>query len=154
VWCIDIREYEYAELLSNVRCIVGDIRKTNFDAGFFDVVTVVSTIEHIGLGRYADSVDVNGDKLAMKEIRRVLSTDGFSLITLPFGKRMTYASHRVYDKESLKALLKGFTVEREDYYSRTVSTGFWRPCTAEDLTEVTSPKYENGLVCVKVKKKQ
>jgi len=154
VWCIDVRKYEYTELLSNVRCIVGDIRKTNFDTGFFDIVTVVSTIEHIGLGRYGDSVDMNGDKLAMREIRRILSTDGCSLITLPFGKKMTYASHRVYDKESLRALFKGFAVEREDYYSRKVSTGFWCPCTAEDLTIVTSPKYENGLACVKVKKKQ
>lgn len=153
VWCIDIRRYEYCGFLSNVKCVIGDIRKTDFRDGFFGIVTLVSTIEHIGLGRYSDSVDLDGDKHAMSEIRRILSDDGYALITLPFGKRMTYASHRVYDKESLGALLKGFTVEHQDYYIRKSSTGFWCPCTAKNLAEITSPKCENGLVCVKARKK-
>ena len=153
VWCIDIRKYEYADLLPNVRSILADIRKTNFRDNFFDVVTIVSTIEHIGLGRYGDSLNINGDKHAMSEVRRILQTGGYILVTLPVGKRMIYSSHRVYDKESLRELLKGFIIEHQNYYIRKITTGFWQPCTYEDLTEVTSPKIENGLACIKAKKK-
>ena len=72
VWCLDVRRYEYEGLLSNIQSILGDIRKTNFGDNFFDIVTVVSTIEHIGLGRYGDHFDLNGDKAAITEIKRIL----------------------------------------------------------------------------------
>ena len=47
-----------------------------FNDKFFDVVTAVSTIEHIGLGCYGDSIAPDGDKEATTEIKRVLKRGG------------------------------------------------------------------------------
>jgi len=151
VWCIDVRQYEGNDLLQNLICIVGDIRKTSFENGFFDCVIAVSTLEHIGLGRYGEWLEPNGDATAISEISRILSRNGTLLITLPFGKEEVFPSHRVYNQPRLRAILKGFNVEREYYYARN-KNGFWSPCVKEDLAEIRSLEAEMGLVCIKASK--
>jgi len=151
VWCIDVRQYEGNGLVQNLRCLVGDVRKTSFKNDFFDCVIAVSTLEHIGLGRYGEWLEPDGDITAISEISRILSMNGTFLITLPFGKGEVFPSHRVYDKNRLQKILNGFKIEREDYFVRN-KKGFWSPCEKECLAETRSPKVEMGLVCIKARK--
>jgi len=151
VWCIDVRQYEGNGLVQNLRCLVGDVRKTSFENNFFDCVIAVSTLEHIGLGRYSEWLEPDGDITAISEISRILSKNGTLLITLPFGKEEVFPSHRVYNQKRLRAILKGFRVEREDFYVRT-KNGFWLPCVKEDLSEIRSLEVEMGLACIKARK--
>jgi len=151
VWCIDVRKYEGNGLVQNLRCFIGDVRKTSFENGFFACVIAVSTLEHIGLGRYGEWLEPNGDITAVREILRILSINGVLLVTLPFGKEEIFPSHRVYNQQRLRTILKGFKVEREDYYARN-KNGFWSPCVKEDLAETRSPIIEMGLACIKARK--
>ena len=43
-------------------------------------------IEHIGLGRYGDKFDYDGDLKAIKELKRVLAVGGNLLFVVPIGK--------------------------------------------------------------------
>ena len=43
-------------------------------------------IEHIGLGRYGDEMDPDGDLKAIDELKRVLSRKGDLLFVVPVGK--------------------------------------------------------------------
>jgi len=52
VYVIDVRGYH--EKHPNLTVVNTDIRKPPFSDDFFDVITCVSTIEHIGLGAYGD----------------------------------------------------------------------------------------------------
>ncbi|NIA11303.1 MAG: methyltransferase domain-containing protein [Nitrospiraceae bacterium] len=52
VYAIDVREYH--EKHPNLTVVSTDIENTPFSDDFFDVITCVSTIEHIGLGGYED----------------------------------------------------------------------------------------------------
>jgi len=151
VWCIDVRQFEGKGLVQNLKCLVGDVRKTSFENDFFDCVIAVSTLEHIGLGRYGEWLEPDGDITAVSEISRILSENGVLLVTLPFGKGETFPSHRVYNQQRLKTILEGFKVEREDYYSRN-KRGFWSPCTKDDLSDIRSLKVEMGLACIKARK--
>jgi len=151
VWCIDVRQYEGKGLVQNLKFLVGDVRKTRFENDFFDCVIAVSTLEHIGLGRYGEWLEPDGDITAVSEISRIMSINGMLLVTLPFGKGEVFPSHRVYNQQRLRAILKGLKVEREDYYTRNKS-GFWSPCAKEDLSETRSPKVEMGLACIKARK--
>lgn len=64
------------------------------------------TIEHIGLGRYGDPIDPNGDRRALSELQRVVAEGGSLLIVVPIGKpRIQYNSHRIYDPEMIKEML-------------------------------------------------
>jgi hypothetical protein len=43
-------------------------------------------LEHIGLGRYGDPIDSEGDLKVILELKRVLSTDGNFILVVPIGK--------------------------------------------------------------------
>jgi len=151
VWCIDIRKYEGNGFIHNLKCIVGDVRRTSFENDFFDCVIAVSTLEHIGLGRYGEWLESDGDITAISEISRILSINGTLLITLLFGKGEIYPKHRVYNKKRLQIILDGFKIEGENYYVRN-KNGFWSSCKKEDLAEIQSPQVEMGLACIKARK--
>jgi hypothetical protein len=55
------------------------------------------TLEHIGLGRYGDPIDYDGDLKAIAELKRVMAPNGNLLIVVPTGKpRIEFNAHRVY----------------------------------------------------------
>jgi hypothetical protein len=54
-------------------------------------------VEHIGLGRYGDPLNVHGDVIAMNNLRRSLRSGGRLLFVVPVGKPAIYFNaHRVY----------------------------------------------------------
>lgn len=60
------------------------------------------TVEHVGLGRYGDKIDPDGDVKAMKELQRVLSPGGNLLFVVPVGKeKLQFNAHRIYSYEQI-----------------------------------------------------
>ena len=54
-------------------------------------------IEHVGLGRYGDPLDPEGDLKAMAELKRVLAPGGSLLFVAPLGRpRIMFNAHRIY----------------------------------------------------------
>lgn len=106
VYGIDIRNCEYPEIEFRKE----DISKNTFEDDYFDVVTAVSTIEHIGLkGRYGNKVTNIDDVKAINEIHRILKPHGIFLMTVPFGKKYEEGKfHRIYNKECLDNMLEDF----------------------------------------------
>lgn len=149
VWTLDIRKYEYADLSSNLHSVCGDITKTDFSDGFFDVVTAISTIEHIGLGRYGDAVDSEGDKDAIREIKRITSNGGTLLITVPFGKSCLTPAYRVYDKSALLSLFKDFTIKSMDFFMNTGK--LWTKAADENqVKNLDSSTKEMATACLRM----
>ncbi len=101
--------------------VQGDIMQMTFNDNFFELVTVVSTIEHVGLGRYGDPVVADGDKQAMAEVERVLKPGGMMIMTIPCGYDTMHRSKegmplgRVYSGQSLVKLLSGFKILEMSY---------------------------------------
>ena len=66
------------------------------------------TIEHIGLGRYGDQINPEGDIMAINELKRVLAKDGNLLIVLPIGEpQICFNAHRIYSYEMVIDYFKG-----------------------------------------------
>jgi len=107
---IDIRRSN----VSGFQFFQRDICDTHFVENQFDVITAVSTIEHIGLkGRYG-SQENSTDKKALEEIYRILKPEGLFLMTVPFGARYEkHKNHRIYNLITLKSLLNNFSVTYE-----------------------------------------
>jgi 2-polyprenyl-3-methyl-5-hydroxy-6-metoxy-1,4-benzoquinol methylase len=59
----------------------------------FDVVPLVSTVEHFGLGQYGDQVLPDGDKEAVARVSSWLSPNGQLLVSVPFGKSAVMRKH-------------------------------------------------------------
>lgn len=74
-----------------------------------DWVVAISTIEHIGLGHYAqDPLDSEGDTHALINIWQWLKPGGWLLFDVPYdpsGARKEGTSYRVYDQAALEQRL-------------------------------------------------
>lgn len=79
----------------------GDMRHMPFEDDYFDTVTCVSTIEHVGHdnSRYgSDRTDAGQeDVVALAEVARVVRPGGRVLITVPFGPFRIYSWSKHYD---------------------------------------------------------
>lgn len=103
VWGIDVRNAS-SDLFSFVK---GNICESPFDNNTFDVVTAISTVEHIGISEYArDYTDFS----AINEIHRILKPDGLLIMSVPFADKYREETfHRVYDADRLKELFINFS---------------------------------------------
>ena len=95
-------DYRPAKLfLSNFKSKSGDLLKLPFKDNSVESLSCMHTIEHIGLGRYGDKIDPEGDLKAIKELIRVLKSGGDLFIVVPIGypQRVCFNAHRIYEAE-------------------------------------------------------
>jgi SAM-dependent methyltransferase len=108
---VPVKFYDYrpADLeLGNLECGKADLRKLPFPEGSLKSLSCMHTIEHIGLGRYGDAINPDGDLLAIAELKRVLAPGGDLLVVVPVGKpRIEYNAHRIYSYEQIIDYFKG-----------------------------------------------
>jgi SAM-dependent methyltransferase len=58
--------------------------------------------EHIGLGRYGDSLDTRGTAKAIRELVRVLAPQGHLYFSVPVGKpRLCFNAHRIHSPQQI-----------------------------------------------------
>jgi hypothetical protein len=59
-------------------------------------------VEHIGLGRYGDTISPDGDLVAMNELSRVLAVNGDLLFVVPLGQpKVVFNAHRIYSYQQI-----------------------------------------------------
>ncbi len=81
---IDIRPLEAK--LENFDSKKGSILSLPYESDSVASLSCLSVAEHIGLGRYGDSLDPLGTKKAAAELSRVLAKKGNLYFSLPIGK--------------------------------------------------------------------
>jgi len=147
---MDIRNYAITNRIAfkNFTFIREDIRRTTLADTSFDVVTAISTVEHIGLyGRYGVSEDAWGDKMAIEAIKRVLRPHGTLLMTVPFGKaRVIKPYNRIYDGNRIKDITRGFTIDKEEYYMQDIEDN-WYQCSKSKAESIDATS-DRGPICL------
>jgi SAM-dependent methyltransferase len=102
---VPVKFYDYrpANLhLSNYESDFADLKKLPFADNLISSLSCMHTIEHIGLGRYGDELDADGDRKSIEELKRVLKTGGDLLFVTPVGKpRIEFNAHRIYSYEQI-----------------------------------------------------
>jgi hypothetical protein len=104
-------DYRPARLnLSNLKSDRGDLAKLDFADNSIESLSCMHTIEHIGLGRYGDELDISGDLKALAELKRVTAINGSLLIVVPIGKvsRIHFNAHRIYTYKQFLNYFPGF----------------------------------------------
>lgn len=93
--------------LSNLRCLQGNITFLDYSNGSIDSISSLHVVEHIGLGRYGDPIDVDGSIRAINEMKRVLAVNGRLYISVPVGReRVCFNAHRVFNPETIIRLFE------------------------------------------------
>lgn len=85
--------------IQNINFIQGDL--TSLDKNFYnsyDSVSCLHTLEHIGLGRYGDKLDIQGHIRAIENIKLIVQSNGTLYISVPISKneRTEFNAHRVF----------------------------------------------------------
>jgi SAM-dependent methyltransferase len=95
---VDFYDYRPVEIsLNNLNTKKADLTAIPFDDNSVESLSCMHTIEHIGLGRYGDPIDQNGDLKAIAELKRVLAPGGNLLFVVPIGKpKIEFNAHRIY----------------------------------------------------------
>ena len=72
------------------------------------------TVEHIGLGRYGDPIDPEGDQKAIRELKRVTAIGGSLLFVVPIAGSPTimFNAHRIYSYNQIIKYFDGFELKK------------------------------------------
>lgn len=110
---VSFYDYRPAHLnLSNLTSKKGDLQKLPFESNSLHSVSCMHTVEHIGLGRYGDPIDPDGDLIAAKELSRVVREGGSLLFVVPIGKpRIQFNAHRVYSYRMVLEMFEGLDLK-------------------------------------------
>jgi SAM-dependent methyltransferase len=111
---VEFYDYRPADIqLSNLKCGAADLCSLDFDDRSLNSLSCMHTIEHIGLGRYGDPLDADGDRRALSELQRVLAPSGSLLVVVPTGRpRIQFNAHRIYSPEMMVAHLPELQLHR------------------------------------------
>lgn len=112
---IPIHFYDYrpANLtLSNLTSNKVDLMSLPFPDNSVKSLSCMHTVEHIGLGRYGDPINPNGDIEAINELKRVTSPEGSLLFVVPIGKsKLIFNGHRIYSYNQIISYFKDFELK-------------------------------------------
>jgi SAM-dependent methyltransferase len=74
-----------------------DLTRLPFPDASIRSLSCMHVVEHVGLGRYGDQLDPDGDLKAIAELTRVLAPGGNLLFVVPVGTpRIQFNAHRIY----------------------------------------------------------
>lgn len=110
---VEFYDYRPAVLnLDNLRSERADLTNLFFESNSLDSLSCMHTVEHIGLGRYGDPIDADGDLKAIAELKRVVKPGGTLLFVVPVGKPVViFNAHRIYDAKAVVGLFSGFKLK-------------------------------------------
>jgi SAM-dependent methyltransferase len=139
---IPVEHYDYRPpelMIENLRCGQVDLNRLPFGSGSVNSLSCMHTLEHIGLGRYGDPLDVDGDIKAAEELSRVLAPDGNLLIVVPVGRsRIQFNAHRIYAYRQVLDLFPSLSLKQYTLIPDSHATGDLIYEASENLTDSQS----------------
>lgn len=103
---IPIEFYDYRPVqfnLSGLKLKRADLMNLPFSDNSISSISCMHVVEHIGLERYGDPLDPQGDLKAISELKRVTAINGDLLFVVPLGSQaiIQYNAHRIYTYDQI-----------------------------------------------------
>ena len=118
-------------------------------ADYADCISCLHALEHFGLGRYGDPVDLDGWKKGLAGLAQMLASGGTLLLAVPVGRqRIEFDAHRVFHPETIIAEADKLGLSLIDF-SAVDDEGRYR--TAPDMTDAKQMAY--GCGCFLLRKR-
>jgi hypothetical protein len=115
VTMVDIRPLSLP--LESLKFQKGSILDLPFADNSISSLSSLCVIEHIGLGRYGDPLDVSGSLKACKELSRVIALGGSLYISVPIesNPKTYFNAHRSFREDDFLCLFQDFAVLHKAY---------------------------------------
>ena len=101
----------------------------------FDLVLSVSTIEHLGLGRYDDVEIPDGDRLGVERLWRLVRPGGRLMATVPAGRPAVQRGYRTYDESRIRAVFPPLATLL--WFKKDGRFGTWSAADANGIASLT-----------------
>ncbi len=110
---VDFYDYRPSPIkLSNLVSGAADLLRLPFADNSIESISCMHVVEHIGLGRYGDPLDPEGDLKAVAELKRVLAPGGSLLFVVPVGRsRLMFNGHRIYSFAQIENMFAGLELK-------------------------------------------
>lgn len=112
---VPVRFYDFrpANLkLSNLSSKAENLTGLSFSDNSIRSLSCMHVVEHVGLGRYGDPLDPDGDLKAIGELKRVLAKGGDLIFVTPVGKpRIQFNAHRIYSYDQIMDLFSDLELQ-------------------------------------------
>lgn len=119
----------------------GDILNLPIADGSIKSLSCLHVAEHIGLGRYGDSLDPYGTVRACVELQRVLASGGDLYFALPVGRqRVCFNAHRIHDPKNIISIFSGFELVE---FSGVLDDGLY--VERANLADFSDSQYACGM---------
>jgi len=124
---LDVRYIDYN--LPNMTVVEGDLLNLHYEDNSIKSLSCLHTLEHVGLGRYGDPIDVYGMEKGLQELIRVLSAGGNLYVSFPIGPKsfIEFNAHRItnpkeiYEKYMSDLELIEFSVAKDNNLYRSIT---------------------------------
>ena len=74
-------------------------------SNYCDSLSCLHALEHFGLGRYGDKVDIKGHESGLRNMVKMLRKEGIFYLSVPIGiERVEFNGHRVFDPRTFISL--------------------------------------------------
>ena len=137
--------------IENVKFTQIDINKIPDEfLSIADCVSCLHTIEHIGLGRYGDTIDTSGWKKTLNSLSKILQDKGTLWLSVPSGiQRIEFNAHRVFRPETVvKEALKNKLELRKFYFFEYSNPKIVESKDIQlDFDRITKIDYCLGIYC-------
>lgn len=155
-----------------VSYLFGDIRSMPFVSETFDIITCISTLEHVGMDNtkiYTSDAAFRENKtedylVAVAEFKRLLKPGGTLFITVPFGIYHHFGFFQQFNREMVRKVTKIFGEDKSMLTFYKYENNGWNISTEEkcnsaeyitaDRAKVSStlPAAASAIVCMKLTK--
>ena len=141
---VDFYDYRPADLkLSGLTSRSADLLALPFADDSILSLSCMHVVEHVGLGRYGDRVDPDGDLKAISELKRILAVGGRLLFVVPVGKPVImFNAHRVYSYDQIVSYFDELKLEEFALIPDSPSTGGLIRNATKEMTD--SQRYACG----------
>jgi len=112
----------------------------------YSSVSCLHALEHFGLGRYGDPIDVNGHEKGLKNISNLLKKEGDLYLSVPIGiERVEFNANRVFDPRKIILLAKECNLELKKFVSIEKSVVIEMTIDQINFEKLANQRYALGI---------
>ena len=105
---VDVRELE--SKVDGLHFLQQDMMNAKISCEKYNSVSCLHALEHFGLGRYGDTLDLDGWKMGLKAISKLVASKGHLYLSVPIGQQaIEFNAQRIFAPQTIvsESLLNG-----------------------------------------------